>query len=268
MEARGRGQVTARSIKLFADGIIEGGTGALLQPYVDCPHSHGMPNWDWAELAEAVTAIDALGFQAHIHAIGDAAVRAGLDAVEEATRRNRPRDRRAVIAHAQLVDPADLPRFAELGVIANFEPLWAQGNGTMTDLTEPRLGPERSRFQYPIATLGRRGPISFGSDWPVSSADPREGLAVAVSHLRVDAPDVSATDEPWLPEEIIGIEEAVGAYTGGVAYQAFAEGEWGRIAVGNSADLVLLDQDPRRVAPLELPSVRVLGTWLGGRRTA
>jgi hypothetical protein len=263
----GGGLVTAHAVKLFADGIIEGGTGALLEPYVDCPHSHGMPNWDWAELAEAVTAVDALGFQPHIHAIGDAAVRGALDAIEEAVRRNGPRDRRAVVAHTQLVDPADLPRFAALGVIANFEPLWAQANGTMTDLTEPRLGPVRSGFQYPIATLGRLGPISFGSDWPVSSADPREGLAVAVSHLRVDAPDVSASDEPWLPGERITVEEAVDAYTRGVAYQAFGESEWGTLRVGNRADLVLLDRDPRVVGPLDLPSVRVAGTWLGGRRT-
>mgnify|MGYP003339262422 CR=1 FL=1 len=108
VDAAGAGQVTARTIKFFADGVIESGTSAMLEPYCDCPHSKGLPNWDPEEMRLAVAAIDALGFTAHIHAIGDAGVRMALDAIEHAARVNPPWDRRWVIVHTQLVDPADL----------------------------------------------------------------------------------------------------------------------------------------------------------------
>ncbi|HEX5877632.1 MAG TPA: amidohydrolase, partial [Actinomycetota bacterium] len=245
----GRGVVSANSVKFFADGVIEAGTGALLEPYDDCPHSHGLPNWDWPELAEAVAAVDALGFQPHIHAIGDAGVRGALDAFAVAEQRNGPRDRRPVIAHAHVVDPADRPRFAELGVVANFEPLWARPEPLITELTEPRLGPTRSGYQYPIASLLRSGRVSFGTDWPVTSPDPRAGLAVAVTRRLLDG----SPHDPWLPEERITIQEAVAAYTRGVAYQAFEESAWGDLVPGARADLVHLGADPRGTDPLDLP---------------
>src|SRR5690606_18828589 len=116
VEAVGNPLLTAHTVKFFADGVIEGGTAALLEPYVDEPHSHGMPVWEADELAAAVTAFDADGFQVHIHAIGDAGIRNALDAVEAARKANPEWDRRPVIAHTQLVDPADLARFAQLGV--------------------------------------------------------------------------------------------------------------------------------------------------------
>ncbi len=265
--AEGAGLVTARTVKFFADGVIEAGTGALLEPYVDCGHSHGLPNWDWAELAEAVAAVDALGFQVHLHAIGDAAVRAALDAVAVAGERNGPRDRRAVVAHAQLVQPVDRPRFAELDVVANFEPLWICRDANVTELTLPRLGEPRGSWQYPVATLAASGRVSFGSDWPVSSPDPRLGLAVAVTH-EVPPYDGGAwpPGEPWLPEERLSLEDAVAAYTSGVAYQAGEEDRWGSIAVGHDADLVHLAVDPRTVDVRELPQVAVRGTWRSGSR--
>ena len=173
--------LTARTVKFFADGVIEAGTGFLLEPYEDAPHSCGLPNWSPDALKEAVRTFDADGFQIHIHAIGDAGVRMALDAIEHAALLNGARDRRPVIAHTQLVHPDDRARFAALGVIANFEPLWACLDGSQVDLTLPRLGPARSSLQYPIATLARLGaPVSFGSDWPVSSHRPLDGLAVAV----------------------------------------------------------------------------------------
>ncbi|MEV7782959.1 amidohydrolase [Kitasatospora sp. NPDC088351] len=264
IEAEGGGQLTARAIKFFADGVIESGTAALLEPYSDCPHSHGVANWTGDELAEAVTAVDALGFQPHIHAIGDHGVRIALDAVEAAARRNGPRARRPVIAHVQLVDPADLPRFAELGVIANFEPLWAQTDPLMTQLTLPRLGPERGARQYQIAALLRSGArVSFGSDWPVTRYEPLAGLATAVTRQTPDG----LPDGGWVPEERIGLTEALAAYSAGVAHQAFEEDDWGVLRPGMRADLVQLAADPYEVAPGELAEVAVLGTWLGGRRT-
>lgn len=136
--------LTAQTVKFFADGVVENETGALLEPYCSGLHSHGMQLWEGDALAEAARRVDELGLQIHIHAIGDAAVRQALDAIEYVAQQNGPRDRRPVIAHAQLVDDADLGRFAELGVIPNMQPLWAQMDALMTVLTIPRLGAQRA----------------------------------------------------------------------------------------------------------------------------
>ncbi|MDQ1366178.1 MAG: hypothetical protein QOE57_2220 [Acidimicrobiaceae bacterium] len=249
------------TVKFFADGILEAGTAALVEPYADDPCSHGIANWDPAELAQAVAAFDADRFGVHIHAIGDGAVRSALDAIEHAGHVNGPRDRRAVIAHAQLVQPADLARFAQLGVIANFQPLWAQRDRVMTKLTEPRLGWPRTAWQYPIGGLDRLGArISFGSDWPVTSMRPLDGLAVAVSRQ-------TPGGEPpggWLPEQRLPIDRALAAYTEGVAFQAFEDSLTGRLAVGQRADLCLLSADPRSVPASEVAAISVLGTWSAG----
>ncbi len=264
------GRLTATTVKFFVDGVIEGGTGHLTAPYEAsfggahaCGDDHGIANWDPGEMIEAAAAMDEAGFQLHCHAIGDGAVRSTLDTVEAVAVRNGPRDRRAVVAHTHLVHPDDLPRFAQLGVIANLEPLWAQPNAIMTELTEPRLGPERSRWQYPIGALLRSGAhVSFGSDWPVSSHEPLRGIAVAVTRQTPEG----RPEGGWLPEQRISLDEALQAYTSGTAYQAHDEHDTGRIALGRHADLLVTDEDLTRVAPLELAEVGVVGTWRRGRR--
>ncbi|MFW3121593.1 amidohydrolase [Mycolicibacterium mageritense DSM 44476 = CIP 104973] len=262
VEAVGSPLLTAQTVKFFADGVVENETGALLQPYCSGLHNHGMQLWEGDSLAEAARRVDELGLQIHIHAIGDAAVRQALDAIEYVARQNGPRDRRPVIAHAQLVDDDDLGRFAELGVIPNMQPLWAQMDALMTVLTIPRLGHERSDKQYRMRTLENSGAaLAFGSDWPVSSGAPLDGIAVAVSRCTSDGEPAGG----WTPEEILPIEPALASYTGAVAYQAFAEADWGRITPGASADLVWLDRDPRLVPPLELPALEVRATYLQGR---
>ncbi|MGW5049619.1 amidohydrolase [Actinokineospora sp. NPDC004072] len=251
--------VTAGAVKFFTDGVIETETAALLAPYAgSC--THGAPVWPRPELLAAAAAFDADGFQLHLHAIGDAGVRMALDAIEHAAAVNPPRDRRPVITHVQLVDPADVPRFAALGVIANLQPYWAQLDPAQTELTIPRIGPERAAAQYPIRTLAAATRVSFGSDWPVDSLRPLDGIHVAMTRQTL------AGDPPggWVPEQRIDGETALTAYTAGSAYQAFAEHERGAIAVGKQADLVLLSADPTTA---ERPAdVEVLGTWLAGRR--
>jgi predicted amidohydrolase YtcJ len=260
------GTLTATTVKFFVDGVIEGGTGLLTEPYCvfgdqHRGHDHGIANWEPGELAEAAAAMDAAGFQLHLHAIGDGAVRMALDAFEEVAARNGPADRRPVVAHTHLVHPDDLPRFRSVGAIANFEPLWAQPNEIMTELTEPRLGPERRTWQYPIGTLVRGGArVSFGSDWPVSSHRPLDGLAVAVTRQRPDAAD----DEVFLPEQRIDLEQALAAYTAGTAFQAGDERDAGVIEVGRRADLVVTTEDLRRVPARELGAVGIAATYLAG----
>ncbi|MGI5199336.1 amidohydrolase [Streptomyces sp. CA-288835] len=264
VEGAAPGLLTAHTVKFFADGVIESGTAALLEPYSDCPHSHGIANWTPAELAKAVTAVDALGFQPHIHALGDGAVRVALDAIEAAARTNGPRDRRPVIAHAQMIDPADLPRFAEFGVIANLQPLWAQPDRLMTELILPKIGPERGARQYQIAALLASGArIAFGSDWPVTDHEPLRGIATAVTRQTPEG----IPDGGWLPQERIDTETALAAYSAGCAYQAYEENKWGVLRPGMWADLVHLAADPVETAPRELADLPVLGTWLAGRRT-
>ena len=273
LEARARVEqlasplLTAHSVKFFADGVIENETGALLEPYCSGMHDHGMLVWQQQHLAESVQAVDATGFQPHIHAIGDAAVRGALDAIEYAAQVNGPSKHRPVIAHAQLIDEADLERFVRLGVIANMQPLWAQLDPLMTILTTPRLGPERSERQYQLRTLVDRGALlAFGSDWPCSSAAPFEGIAVATSRTT----DAGEPAGGWVPNERLDIEAALAVYTSSVADQALCElsaAPWGRIAVGASADLVWLASDPRAATRSELLSARVIATFLAGTPT-
>jgi predicted amidohydrolase YtcJ len=211
-------------------------------------------------LKDAVAAVDALGFGPHIHAIGDAAVRMALDAVEHADAVNGPRDRRATIAHTQLVDAADIGRFAQLGVIANFEPYWAQYDDWQAELTAPRLGEDRTDRQYLMRTILDTGaPVSFGSDWPVTTHAPLAGIQVAVTRQRSEGGD------PWMPDERLTAEQALCAYTAGVAHQA-GDARGGVLRPGARSDVVLLAQDPRRVPPLAIEDITVLGTWCDGHR--
>jgi len=260
------GQVRAVTVKLFADGVVEAGTASMLQAYEPLVHggcTHGLANWTDAELAEVVAAFDADGFQVHVHAIGDAAVRASLDAIEAAQRTHGARDRRPVIAHTQVVHPRDLPRFAALGVVANFEPLWAQQDAVMVDLTEPRLGPERSRQQYPIAgVLGTGARVSFGSDWPVTDAAPLAGIATAVTRQTPGRHPAGG----WLPEQRLPLSAALAAYTSGTAWQCFDDTA-GRLVEGAPADLVALGIDLTRVFDHEIADVPVMSTWRRGERT-
>ncbi|WP_336922190.1 amidohydrolase [Aquipuribacter sp. SD81] len=280
VRALGHARLSARSVKLFVDGVLEGGTATLLEPYLPlpgaaaghdpCPHpapeDHGMPVWRAGELHAAVAAVVEGGLRPHLHAIGDAAVRLGLDALAALdSPRGRLRELRAVLAHCQLVDPADLPRFAELGVVANCEPLWAAWDPVQAELTAPRLGPERTRRQYPLATLVRSGaPVSFGSDWPVTSHVPLEGVQVAVTRVPPGGDGAA-----WLPHERLTVEEALHAYTVGSAHQAFAD-DRGVLRPGAVADLVRLSADPVEVAadhPGRLREVEVRATWCAGERT-
>lgn len=256
--------LTAQTVKFFADGVIENETGALIEPYCTSLHNHGLQVWEGDSLAEAVREVDAAGFQIHIHAIGDAAVRQALDAIEYTIRHNGARDRRPVIAHAQIIDSADLSRFADLGVIANMQPLWAQLDDLMTVLTVPRIGRERALAQYRMrSVLDSGGHLSFGSDWPCTSGTPLKGLAVAVSRQN----EQGEPEGGWTPEEILDIERSLDAYSTSVAYQGFADHgseEWGAIRPGTSADFVILDKDPRTLPPQELSAAPVRRTYLRG----
>lgn len=254
--------VTADTLKFFVDGVIENRTAHLLENYVDAC-TRGLPVWTDEALREAFLDADRLGFDLHVHAIGDAGVRSALDAVEHLRTVRPGTDRRITVAHAQLVDAADLARFAALDVTVCFQPLWAAEDAVMRDLTLPRLGPDRA-LQYRMRSVLDAGArVSFGSDWPVTSPDVLAGIRTAVTRQTPDGLPAGG----WQPSERITLEEALAAATVGVAYQGRAEAVRGHLAPGAQADLVWLSADPRRVPPEQLDQIRVLGTWRRGERT-
>jgi hypothetical protein len=255
-------RVRPSAAKIFADGVIESRTAAMLAPYLDRPDA-GQPIFGAAALDALVGRLDAADFDVHIHAIGDRAVRMSLDAFAAARgRAPAARRRRHQIAHLEVIDAADVPRFRDLGVIPNFQPLWAYADSYIRDLTWPALGPERSRRLYPIADLARSGAVlAFGSDWSVSSSNPLEGIQVAVTRQSFDPAD---RGEPMLPEQAIGLPGALAAYTIGAAYANGLEAETGSIEVGKAADLVVLEHDLFRRPPHAIGAARVLLTLLEG----
>ena len=187
-------------------------------------------------LAAAVTRLDALGFQVHMHAIGDRAVRDALDAVAAARAANGADDHRHHIAHVQVVQPQDVPRFAELGVVANCQAYWACADPQMEELTIPFIGRERAALQYPFEGFRAAGArLAMGSDWSVSTADPLEQMEVAVTRAERGG-------APLLPEQRLGLRAALEAFTAGSAFVNHDD-EAGALAVGRRADLAVLDLD-------------------------
>jgi len=256
-----RGRIRATSVKIMQDGIAENFTAAMLSPYCNCSAGSGLSFVEPQALKEYVTELDALGFQTHFHALGDRAVREALDAVQAARAKNGWRDTRPHLAHLQVVHPEDIKRFRELGASANMQPLWAAHEPQMDDLTLPFMTEERAAWQYPWGALQRAGAtLVAGSDWPVSSADPIQGIHVAVNrrHHRSDTP-------VFLPEQRLDLGSALAAYTAGSAYANHLD-DTGTIEIGKLADLAVLDRDPF-AAPAELiAETKVLETFVGGVR--
>jgi predicted amidohydrolase YtcJ len=259
---QGGNRLSVNTVKLFVDGVIEARTAALLAPYLGRKDDHGQLVYQPDDLAARVAAFERDGFQVHFHAIGDRAIRVALDALAHARRVNGPRDARPVLAHLQLIDPADVPRFRELGAIASFQPYWAQEDEYITDLTVPVLGPVRSGRLYPIGSLLRSGAVvAAGSDWTVSSLAPLDGIQVAITRRDVEAGEGSA----WLPEERVDLTQILAAYTINGAYAMRAEREIGSIAPGRLADLIVLDRNLFTTPVTDLHRVRVELTLLEGR---
>jgi predicted amidohydrolase YtcJ len=255
--------LTARSVKFICDGALSAGTAAILEPYLDDPTSKGLLIWSDAEIIEAAITFDKQGLQLHIHAIGDAAVRQALDAIEAVNASNPSWDRRPVITHAQLIDPVDLPRFAALGVIANFQPLWTYLDPMNKELILPRIGEARNNQQYQLRKVIDSGAqVSFGSDWPITDFTPLVALAVPVHR---QSPD-QQPPQGWSIEQAITIEEAMHFYTAAVAHQLFREADYGTLEVGKVADFIILDRNPMQIKPHEVRDIKVLATYRKGEK--
>ncbi|MYW02728.1 amidohydrolase [Streptomyces sp. SID3343] len=262
-----RGRLSCTTVKIMQDGVAENFTAAMLSPYLTscgcASDNSGISFIDPQALCTYVTALDAHDFQVHFHALGDRAVREALDAVAAMRAANGWKDTRPHLAHLQVVHPDDVARFRELGASANMQPLWAAHEPQMDELTIPFLGAERAAWQYPFGDLARSGAtLAAGSDWPVSSPDPLQGIHVAVNRRAHDAGDASPV---FFGEQCIDLRAALSAYTAGSAYVNHLD-DTGSIVVGNHADLVVLDRDPFAAPIDEIGATRVLETFVGGER--
>jgi predicted amidohydrolase YtcJ len=257
-----RGHVRATTVKILQDGVMENYTAALLEPYLVDGSPRGIPMIEPETLKRVVTALDAKGFQVHFHAIGDAATRQCLDAVQAARTSNGPLGLRHHISHLQLIDPVDMARFRELGVVANFQPLWAYADAYINELTLPFLGKERTERMYPIGSVHASGAmLAFGSDWSVSSANPYEQIEVAVRRADPALLDGAV----FLPDQRLSLPVAIAAFTINAAYVNGIDRDTGSIEVGKSADLVVLDRNLFAIDPRAISDTKVLLTLFEGK---
>jgi predicted amidohydrolase YtcJ len=264
--ALGLDRYDVHSVKIMQDGVAETFTAALLEPYLDAcgcaTDNSGISFLPPELLTRVVGALDATGFQVHVHALGDRAVRDALDAIEAARASNGSADRRHQLAHLQVVDPADVPRFRALGVTANLQALWACHEPQMDELTIPFLGERRAALQYPFGDLFRSGAtLAMGSDWPVSSPHPMQAIHVAVNRFEPGRPSGST---PLCSGQELALATALRAYTAGSAYANRREADTGTLRVGAAADLVVLDRDPFTVPAHELGDVGVDRVYVAG----
>jgi predicted amidohydrolase YtcJ len=266
-------RLSIRSVKVFADGALGSRGAALLQPYSDAPDSKGMITTNEASLSDLTRRCLARGFQVATHAIGDAANHQVLNAYERALKEVsgatpgtsaspagvRGNDARLRIEHAQVLAAADIPRFAELGVIASMQPTHCTSDMAWA---EKRIGAARAKGAYAwrsVLQTGAHVPIS--SDFPGETLNPFYGIYAAVTRQ-----DPQGKPEGgWYPEQRMTLEEALRGYTIEAAYAEFEEKQKGSIEQGKLADLIVISRDPTKIAPRELLGISVLKTFVNGK---
>jgi predicted amidohydrolase YtcJ len=245
-------------VKLYSDGALGSRGASLKAPYSDAPGVKGLRVTGDTQLKNFMSRAALDHFQVAIHAIGDEANAAALTAIEDMNQTYQG-DRRWRIEHAQILDPADIPRFAKAGVIASMQPVHQTSDRLMA---EARLGPNRLTGAYAWHSLAASGAkLAFGSDVPVELSDPWAGFAAAISRTGPDGQPLGG----WQPQERVSRELALAAYTAGGAWAGFAEGRFGRLQRGERADFLLIDRDPMLATPAEIRATQVLQVWIGGQ---
>ena len=254
------GRLTMRAVKLYADGALGSRGAALLGDYADEPGNRGLPFHSDAELEDQVRRAMACGLQVAVHAIGDAANRQALDVFARLLPEFPENPGRHRVEHAQVLAPADIPRFGALGIIASMQPTHATSDMYWAG---ERLGPERLTGAYAWRSLLEGGArLALGSDFPVEGVSPLAGIEAAVT--RRDAKGFPPGG--WFPAQTLTRAEALRGFTRDAAYAAFTEDSVGSLEPGKRADFILLDRDPVEVPAGEIHRIQVLETWVDGRR--
>jgi predicted amidohydrolase YtcJ len=247
------------ALKMVTDGALGSRTAAMLAPYSDDSETSGIMTIDTEKLKSMAIERDRAGFQLAFHAIGDKANRIALDVFESVQRVNPTRDRRDRIEHAQVVALEDIPRFANLKVIASMQPSHETNDQRWA---EQRIGPERAKGAYAWNSLQKAGAkLAFGTDYDVEPINPMRGVYACIARELPEGGPAGG----WEPQEKISLEDCLHAYTSGSAYAEFAEGKKGELIVGEYADFVILSKDLTRATPQEILHTEVLETVVGGR---
>jgi predicted amidohydrolase YtcJ len=249
-------------VKTMLDGVVEAHTAAMLAPYSDDPSQSGKLFWDPEKYRTAIVELDKRGLQIFTHAIGDKAVHTALDAYENAEHVNHTHDARPRIEHIETITAGDIPRFGKLGVIASMQPLHSYPDEDTLDIWARNVGPERAQRAWVFHSIeADGGRLAFGSDWPVVTMNPWEGLQTAITRRTAEG----KPDGGFVPTEAISLEDGIKAYTLGAAFAGRREKEEGSLEPGKLADLIIVDQDLFKIPASQVNKTQVLLTMVGGK---
>ena len=260
LDTYGHDMYALRAVKLYADGALGSRGAALLAPYTDDPHSHGLLFHSNGEIDAMIAKAMKKGYQVNVHAIGDAGNRQILDIFAKEIPANRGQALRHRIEHAQVVTPADIPRFKSIGIIPSMQPTHATSDKNMA---EQRIGPERIKGAYAWRMFLAQGSrIACGSDFPVEAPNPFFGIHAAVTRQDASGNPIAG----WYPEQEMSLKEAFRCFTLDAAYAGHQEKTQGSLEAGKYADFIVIDRDLFKISPYDIHKIGVLETWVGGRQ--
>jgi len=250
------------AVKFMVDGVVESHTAAFLEPYSDDPSANGPLFWDPAKYQSAVAEMDKRGFQIFTHAIGDKAIRTAFDAYEFTEKKNHDKNRRPRIEHIEDINSADIPRFGGLGVIASMQPLHSYPDNDTLDVWARNVGPERASRAWVWKSISEAGGrLAFGSDWPVVTLNPWQGIQTAVTRQTAEG----TPKEGFVPSQRLSVAQAVEGYTLGAAYAGRREKTEGSLMVDKVADVIMVDRNIFEIDPHTIGGTKVVTTIVGGK---
>ena len=254
--------IDVNSVKFKLDGVVESHTAAFLEPYSDDPSTRGLLFWDPQKYKDAVTELDKRGWQLYTHAIGELAVRTALDAYESAAKRNHSKNHRQRIEHIETISADDIPRFGKLGVIASMQPLHSYPDADTLDVWAKAIGPERAtRAWVWKSILDDGGHYAFGSDWPIVTLNPWEGIQTAVTRETKEGTPKGG----FVASQRLTVAQAVEGYTLGAAYAGHHEKTEGSLEPGKVADIIIVNKNIFEIDPHHISDTKVTTTIVGGK---